>query len=273
MSVPAVSSISLQSNSQKPLPLDRKELFEKVYLQSKDSLSPYALSIPLLAADDQKDYEDLLTKMFAALSIEATDSAEQIANKLQANGSFNAWILGRVLVSSLDHQDGATALKMAEAMDLLLQKAPCDEFSTWAMGYFAIYHAGDANYRAKCQTLTETLMQKEGEEQKDNVIWALVMNLQSASIASDEASYRKILSQMTTYYGTVSVAEALETKIPAADFTAWAISLVQLAATRMQDQALCQSLKDPLERALAASPSQGDQLLALVNLEKAFRES
>lgn len=274
MSIESTSFNSFSSFSNNLAPLLPEELFDALYQRDSDSKDSYKLSVLLLGAETPEAYQDLLEKIFHSLGISPDDSAEQIAQTFQGDTGFTSWILGRILVSSLDHADVRTASKIAEAMDLLLKEAPCTEFSTWAMGYLTIYHAQHpaeyAEMKERLNAFTEQLKKQKGETEKDNVIWALVMNLQSASLAHDAVEYHRLLEEITSYYQTHSVTQALSEKIPQSDFPAWAMALTYLAACRMKDESLCKDLRSVLNEQILASPSQGDQLLALLNLQKAI---
>jgi hypothetical protein len=241
--------------------------------KATDLGSAYSVSIPLLGAtylNDGKLYDKWEKAIFDAFKISKEEPEDSIVEKLQEKTSFNAWVLGRLLVANLRRGDKESAQKIASIMEKLLEKSSVDPFSAWARGYLAIYYANNKPQayplaKEKMLACTDALMQQPGEKGKDNVSWAIVMELQSLADVGDRETCVARLQKFLDFTGTTSVVEALKT-IPSEDFRAWATSLVLRAAKKIddQDQLLVNALTDYLPQALAASPSDGDKMLALL---------
>jgi len=237
---------------------------------STDLQSPYSISIPLLGAaylNDGKRYGRWKEALLQAFKIGKEESEDSIVEKLQEKASTNAWILGRLLVADLRMGDQSSAQKNVSIMEKLLKKSAVDRFSAWAWGYLAIFYAQvkPKEYPLVQKQMLETtdvLMRQPGEKGKDNVLWALVMQLQSFADIGDKVGYFSCLQKMQEFSGTLSVQETLES-IPAEDFRAWATSLVLRAAKKIPDRFLEHILLGYLPKTIAASPSDGDKMLAL----------
>lgn len=230
------------------------DLMQKVERETKLD-SPYSISIPLLGAANLKNRP--LYEKYQNAILHAFPSIET---------SEHAWILARLMIANLRMDDHDSAQKYASVIEQILQKSQVDPFSAWTWGYLAIYFAkvrkGDYHMiKAKMLNCTDALMQKLEEKGKDNVPWAIVMELQSLAEMEDVSYYQR-LEKLKEFTGTGSVVQALET-IPPNDFRAWAVSLVLSAAKKMNDHALVHDLTEYLPKAMDLSPSDADKMLAL----------
>ncbi len=263
------SSIASQAVANCADTRDIQSLMGKVE-KATDLRSPYSVSIPLLGAaysNHKVEYGKWKEAIFQAFGIKNDEPVDSIVEKLQDKASENAWILGRLLVANLRMGD-SSAKKTASIIQQLLQKAPVDPFSAWAWGYLAIFYAQTQpdeypSVKEQMMQCSDTLMKQPEEKGKDNVLWAIVMELQSLSEVGDVASYNDCLQKFQDFSGTSSVIETLES-IPPGDFRAWATSLILHAAKKMNDRMLVLELMEYLPKTIATSPSDGDKLLALL---------
>ncbi len=268
--VPAVTSAAEPARTATPDEARIRELTETI-LKATNIAKPYEVSIPLLGASYLKDaslYRDMFIKIFAGFPADPAAETECLLGKLQGPGkTFNAWILGRILVATMQMKDDTAAAKTAAVIFGLLKTSEVDCFSAWAWGYLAIYCAEKmpAELEAVQKAMmdcTDALSKKPEEHGKDNVSWAIVMELQSIAIKDDKAAYGARLAKLLEFTGTASVLAALRT-IPKEDFRAWATALILSAARKIGDTALVDSLTAALPEEIAGSPSLGDQMLAL----------
>lgn len=259
-----------------PQDLQKKvqELLQSV-VDKTDYSSSYSMSIPMLGASSLADdpkykklTDDLIDKIFKSYSTQRDAPASEIVEKLKEKGTFNAWIIGRVLVAGIQNKEGPMAEKAAAVMEGLLEKSGNDAFKDWALGYLAIYYALKKTdqfpaIKERMLASTDELAAKPEEKGKDNVIWAIVMELQSLSKnKEDKTSYFERLEKLQTFTGTTSVILALE-KIPSEDFRLWATSLVLSAAKKIGDTDNVQPLTAALKKGLEESTIPEDKMLAL----------
>lgn len=237
-----------------------------------DLNSSYSISIPLLGAaysNNRELYERWQEAMFTAFGIKSDLPTEAIVEKMKEKPSENAWILGRLLVANLQMGDKESARKIAAVIEgLLLQQTSVDPFVVWAWGYLAIFYAQDKadeypRVKEKMINCTNELIEMPGQKGKDNVHWAIVMELQSLAEMKDQKSYEERLQKLQDFSEKSSMVEALET-IPPGDFRAWATSLILHAAKKMKDRSLVYDLTKYLPTAMSKSPSDGDKMLALL---------
>lgn len=231
--------------------------------------SPYSVTIPLLAAaymHDAPGFKKWREAIVRAFGINNEDSVESIVETLQGKASENAWILGRLLIANLRMEDLVSAQKIASVMEGLLEETLVDPFSSWAFGYLAIFYAQtklsqyDSVKERMLGTIDELMLQPN-EQGKDNVLWALVMALQSLAETGDRTGYETCIQKMMRFSGTSSIVAALRS-IPGEDFRAWATSLTLNAANEIHDVSRARDLTAYLPTAIMTSTSDGDKMLA-----------
>lgn len=242
----------------------------KEVLKTTDYNSAYSISIPLLGASylkDEESYLPLKNKMFGVLGLNPNDTAMAMIKKLEGADSFKIWLLGRILQATMNMGDKGFAKRIASVMETLLEKQGNDACAVWAKAYLSLY---DSTKRKGLIASTQALASVPEEAGKDNVPWAIVMNLQSLSFdKKHEGLYKQQLEELKEFTKTATVVEALRT-IPSGDFRAWAMSLVLLAAKRMGDDKTYAEVLGVITKEIEESPSKGDQMLAaeITNLAK-----
>ncbi|MBA3816258.1 MAG: hypothetical protein H0X29_07010 [Parachlamydiaceae bacterium] len=257
--------------------INNEELKTKLYeLYSKtDQSSSYQLTISLLLSSQLGDvelYTEVLKKIYTNLGLTFKTTPEEFQSIVagwEGQVSFNIWLLGRVLVSADNMQDKHTGSRVASLMHSSLTTIEkVDPFSTWAWGYLAAHYASDKKeypyYRIQMLESTEALKKQAIEKEKDNVQWALRMDILAAGNSGDRETYNKLLQEFKEWTGKETISKAILT-IPKEDFTAWALAIVRIAAAKVKDIDTYQELALTLEQAIKDSPSEQDKLLAEVN--------
>lgn len=235
---------------------------------STDLTNSYQLSIPLLVSaqlGDQDLYRKVKTRMFQNLELSDGLKTDELLSKWGQKASFNLWLLGRVLVSADQIKDEPTRSQVAFWMQEALEaQETVDAFSAWAWGYLAADAKRYPYCLGKMLDATAALKTQAGEKEKDNVQWALVMDLLAAGNAGDFATYQKLMEEFKDWVNKPSISEAVMT-IPPQGFTAWALALVRVAAAQLGDSETCSEIQVALQEAIQKSPSKEDQLLAKIN--------
>ncbi|MEO8402162.1 MAG: hypothetical protein ABI597_10275 [Gammaproteobacteria bacterium] len=230
----------------------------------------YLLSMPLVASavqGDKKLYQRILPTMLKALK-----------SFPQEKKSFKAWMLGRVLLAADLMNDKTAVEKICEELKALLKDKDMskDRLSAWAIAYLA--GLNNAEYTNEKENMIDAshALTKEFIEGKNtsttDAMWAWVMSLQAAANANDRETYDLCLQQMLELTHENSIVAAISKGLKKDDYPAWALSIVSLAATNMKEEALFQSLQQPLSDAIQSSKDAGhsqDMMLAKVNMEVA----
>lgn len=265
---------------------DNKEVLveESLYLCSKqemqdllaiaaketDRQSPYSITIPLLGSAYLKDrvkYDQWKKALYTAFKIDPKEAVEASVEKLKSKSSQNAWLLGRLLLANIKMKERHAAEKNSLIIEKLLKDSHPDPYAAWAWGYLAIYKAlyephEFPEVKARMIDTTDALMEQPEQQGKDNVIWALVMELQSLAVMGDREGFEQRLLMLLHFTDTSSVVAALQT-IPPEDFRAWATSLTLSAAKKINDQHLVDDLAAYFPIAVETSSSDGDKMLSL----------
>lgn len=287
-------------SSNQPPPKSSKEAAKELFndpTTKENRNTPYAKTIPMLIASqlDLPEKKACITDFLASyeLTIDEVLSLESLGDRVKdpsqlnkvlekvlekdANAAKNAWLFGRLL---LCYQKGTTKARCIEriiqrllALDMLEQcykrgiftcqeqqsnsahPTEGNEYRAWALGYLSIY---DPRYIESLKISIEPL---KADENNSNVLWAIVMALQSAH----GESYQTYKQELMNITGKGSIREALE-KIPVSDFRGWATSLTLLAASSNQDQEIINILRASLDEQLTGDMPRDDRMLVLTNL-------
>lgn len=252
----------------------------------------YTASLPLMASaalGDSALYATSLTNELRSLHNldENPLPAASDTNQWMENNAFKAWMWGRVLLSADAMCDSEHIAEAKQKLSAYL-KAPrtandSPAFIAWARAYLAslntkTYASQKHAMITESQALSATYSKTQKHDDLSNALWAWVMDNQAASLNHDKATYESSLGEIAKLMKVTSVADALNTGLTRSaasnDYPAWAMAIVYLSATRMNDQAITSSLFDPLTASMNGA-KQANQLAewTLAELNTALAKS
>src|SRR5258708_2867783 len=201
-----------QGMTDKPLQLSAKyEVTLVEILKNLDAQSAYTLTMPLLLVSVTKRVDDYRRIMAVIKKKLGFPDVEKITK--------NAWLLGRLLISSQAIGDQETQDAVLPVMQRIVNTIhlPKDAFRSWAIGYLGTYYATNGQYESfKDELLNAPNIEKKNEDELSDqvdLLFVYVMVLQAVTISKDEEMYRKLVIKLNDIE-----------RIPVNDFRAWAMS-------------------------------------------------
>lgn len=217
------------------------------------SLAAEKLTLPLLTSALSRNYGQYATLLSRIL--------EELNTNADPHFSYQAWILGRVLLAASYMKDSNTADKVANLMLRLLQDNATEhnEYYAWAWAYLVNYYSDQPELYEKYKTEmlnSADYYVTEAPKQLSNIVWARVLEALAAANAKDAVQYEVIVNSIKADTKQKNLLNALNT-IPDHDYQAWAKAMLAEAAAKVNDLKTYDAIKPTLEQALAA-PSENN---------------
>jgi hypothetical protein len=182
--------------------------------------------------------------------------------------SFACWLDGRLLLANPELTDGGVGL-----LERLKGAAEEDQFIVWAWSYLLQHFARhdptayDKNREEWVQRVHRYAENRDHSSTDRG--WALVCALSASADADDSESYtafKQLAVATARSPAAITAMDALVDNVPAADFRAWAASLVSVSAARMGDWSLLGQDDDQFrETLLLECTDDNDRVLAIAN--------
>ena len=256
------------------------------------STSAYEMSMPMLTAGllGPACWNVLGTRAVDAMHHTCADLLVAETESAKVSRTFNAWIRGRILLGcdtagSQAYPTGHCAGMLAEQLRALPGEEH-DQFSCWAFSYLmqSLARSGEgmAEYRNLHTQWMGSIDACLKEQAVPDCMWALACAIAAAAQAQDTGTYRDLkallrghpLQHPPAAGAPVPPQElsVLMQLLPVADYRAWAVSLVAVAAAQMHDADMLQgaTAHEVQDALLSQSPDVRDRMLALSNF--AFAE-
>lgn len=266
------------------MPVGRDEI-QRQHAQAKTSA--YLLTMPLLSSSllgDKGLFENIRTdflthfKLDPYVLMKEEANYDMIVSAIQGDNKkdtfFNAWLWGRYLLASytLDPTSNETTHLRFILKTLLIPNSKTTDksaipFYVWAKAYCITSLADEKEYGAYKVSLQEDLKhQIDLNDDRENLLWSLVMAISAAGEHHDAVFYATLKQQLIDITQKENIVDALSFIPPGSSgYRVWAFSLVRQASLMISDKTTASMIESEWET-LITQPEETDYGKALATL-------